>query len=523
MNVDRAANKFAKSFAAELAAVRFAREKREKTEVGAETLHVSSAGAALSELYETLRNASENAEENLLLIHAISRYFRRTFLLTGDATPENPAENLLTELTLAGYLKNDSVSLARVAEIDDLIREFSALRRRLLVKFSREIVERWANEPLAAAIENALRDHGDSVAFSDLGYDYFLEAIDFRKVFGKKPANYEATLFVAVSRVLLRQDDASIRLNLLNRYRISRGRAVDFAKFSVQLDRIFASPELDKLAHLVSRNGASFRILLATMNSDAKLSDHLTEEKSFLGPFDAAISASYAAVARAVNRGIVRSVIFLVITKFIIGVAAEVPFDFWAHGRVMWLPLTVNLLLPPLYMIALRLTLRMPGPRNRRALTADISRILFEPPATKPTISATSSRKFGAAYNFIYLLTVILVFGGVSWLLVNLAKFEWIHLLIFFIFISTASFLGFRLSRMIRDLEVGDEAQTSLSLARDFIYMPFVAVGSRVSAAYARVNIVSRFLDMFVELPLKTLLGFFRQWGKFLSSKKDDL
>jgi len=117
----------------------------------------------------------------------------------------------------------------------------------------------------------------------------------------------------------------------------------------------------------------------------------------------------------------------------------------------------------------------------------------------------------------------LVVFGGISWLLVRYANFEWIHLVIFFTFISTASFLGFRLSRQIREIEVGDEAQNSVTMLRDFVYMPFVAVGRRISEGYSKLNIVSRFLDMFVELPLKTILGFVRRWGSFLSAKKDDL
>ena len=69
--------------------------------------------------------------------------------------------------------------------------------------------------------------------------------------------------------------------------------------------------------------------------------------------------------------------------------------------------------------------------------------------------------------------------------------------------------------------EVGEEAQTSVTMIRDFFYMPFVAVGRRISETYAQFNIISRFLDMFVELPLKTILGFVRRWGSFLSAKKD--
>ncbi len=512
-------NDLALSFARELKYVRDAAEKRKIADDGREKLHVATTGAGLTELYETLRNASENAEENLLLMHAIRRFFKRSYLSTD--LPNDIGDELISELTLAGYLENDSVTLQTVAEISKIAKEYSALRSELLQKFPRDTADRWTLDPMSAAIEAKLRDHTENAIFTDLAYNYFLAAIDEKKLFGKKPASYEATLFIAVYRTLLKADPAAIRLNLLTRYQISLTAVVDFAKFNTSIDQILLSTEDDKLCHLISRNGAPFRILLRAMSSDEKLAEHLAEEKTFLGPFDQAISESYTTVNKNVNRGIVRSVIFLIITKFIIGIAAEVPYDLWIHGQIMWTALIVNLALPPLYMIALRLTLLMPDARNTRALNREISRILFAPIPAKPFLGKKEARNFGSGYNLIYGLMILAVFGGVAWLLIRYAGFEWIHLLIFFIFISTASFLGFRLSRSIREIEVGDEAQTSVTMMRDFVYMPFVAVGRRINETYSKINIVSHFLDMFVELPLKTILGFVRRWGSFLSAKKD--
>ncbi|MCL2037638.1 hypothetical protein FWG95_01375 [Candidatus Saccharibacteria bacterium] len=515
-------NDLALAFARELKFVRDAAEKQNLADDSLEKLHVATTGAGLTELYETLRNASENAEENLLLMHAIRRFFKRAYL-TPDFVSSDIGDELISELTLAGYLENDSVTLKTVTDISKEAREYSSLRDKILQKFPRDVADRWTLDPMSAAIEAKLRDHTKNAVFADLAYNYFLAAIDADKMFGRgnRPASYEATLFIAVQQTLLKADPAAIRLSLITRYQISKTHSVDFAKFNTSIDQIFDSPALDKLNHLIDRNGAPFRILHRAMASDEKLAEHLSSEKTFLGPFDQAISESYATVNKNVNRGIVRSVVFLIITKFIIGIAAEVPYDLWVHGAIKWTALIVNLALPPLYMIALRLTLFMPDVRNTRALNREISRILFAPVPEKPFLGKKKARVFGASYNLIYGLMILAVFAGVAWLLMRYAQFEWIHLVIFFIFISTASFLGFRLSRSIREIEVGDEAQTSVTMLRDFIYMPFVAVGRSISETYSKLNIVSRFLDMFVELPLKTILGFVRRWGSFLSAKKD--
>jgi hypothetical protein len=512
-------NKLANQFAHELQVVSQTRDHERAANERYEKLHIQTTGASLTYLYESLRNASENAEENLLLMRAIRRFFKRVYIAL-DRNLDNIGEELVTELTLAGYLENDSITLKTIGEISHLTRDYSALRTKLLEKFPREVADRWALDTMSAAIENKLRDHLVNAAFADLAYNYFLSAIDVKAVFGEKPASYEATLFVAVQQALLRADPAAIRLSLITRYQIHPNHPVQFAEFNVQIDYIMASPALKTLVHLIDRQGAPLRIALLAATNDDDAAKRLISEPAYSEQYNLAISESYKSVSKNINRGIVRSVIFLIITKFIIGIAAEVPYDIWVHGAVQWLPLIVNLLLPPLYMIALRLTLLMPTEGNTHALNREITRILFEPIPTKPFIKGRQ-KTFNTKWNFAYGLVIIAVFAGVTWLLVHYVHFEWIHLLIFFLFISTASFLGFRLSRQIREIEVGDEAQTSVTMIRDFLYMPFVAVGRRISETYSKINIVSHFLDMFVELPLKTILTFIRRWGSFLNDKKD--
>jgi hypothetical protein len=94
---------------------------------------------------------------------------------------------------------------------------------------------------------------------------------------------------------------------------------------------------------------------------------------------------------------------------------------------------------------------------------------------------------------------------------------------VFFTFLSTASFLGFRLSRQIRELEAMESSQDGITIIRDFLYIPFVVVGRWISEKYSRINIVAMMLDMVIELPMKTVLHLIRQWGAFIASKKDEL
>jgi hypothetical protein len=96
-----------------------------------------------------------------------------------------------------------------------------------------------------------------------------------------------------------------------------------------------------------------------------------------------------------------------------------------------------------------------------------------------------------------------------------------VHIAVFFLFFSAASFLGFRLSRLVRELEVVRETQNGFTFLRDLIYLPFVVLGRWMNEKYAKVNVVAVLLDMVIELPLKTVLRLVRQWNTFIDDRKD--
>ncbi|MCL1876788.1 hypothetical protein FWF74_02035 [Candidatus Saccharibacteria bacterium] len=515
----RAPNELTAKFANELVAIRNIQEVEKKQNEAVEKLHISTTGAILTGFYESLRKAGENTEENLLLTRAIRRFFKRLFLTQTNAGLKNSGDELITELTLAGYLKNDTIPLKTIAEIDQIINHYAVAYHKLYAKFSGEVANRWTLETLAVSVESKLVDHRIVTSFIDFAYNYFLKNIDREALFsGNPPASYEAMLFVAVQKIILKYDNPTIRTNLISRYQVSPSHTVNFAKLNAQIDQILDDPALNKISHTIDRNAAPFRIFLKILGTD-NLAKYLESEKALLSIFTPTINKTYLAIRKDVSRGIVRSAILLLIPKLFL-VAYDIHADMTRGGAINWLPLMVQLC-PVIYMFALRLTLFMPGANNSRALTRQITQILFDPIPKQPSIGRGRGRKFGVIYTVIYGMIIIAAFFGIGFVLWEFVGFYWLRILTFFIYISMASFLGFRLSRKIRDVEVGNETQNSLTALRDLIYMPFVVVGRSINKVYAQFNIVSTLLDMLVELPLKTILRLIRRWSSFLSDMKD--
>ena len=212
------ANQLALSYANELSSIRKAQASLSQPLDDDELLHVQTTGASLTELYESIRNASQNSEENLQLMHAINRYIERFFAVSNKNQLKDAGEILITDLTMAGYLANDSIHTSTVDRITDLLKQGVTLKKRLQKSYSKAQIERWVIQPLAARIENILRNHAKEQALANLAFNYFLSAIDIEKLAGERPATYEAILYMAVQKALLGSEEASIRLNLMDRY-----------------------------------------------------------------------------------------------------------------------------------------------------------------------------------------------------------------------------------------------------------------------------------------------------------------
>ena len=487
------------------------------------TVHIAETGGTLTAAYEQLRNAAEYAEEHLLLQRAIRRFYKRLFLLGDTKHIVNSGRELAIELTQAGYVDNDTLPESIVKQISSLAGTYykSYIHFYDRKNVTRQQAEDWTLAVLAVRIEWLIHNPAVTDAYVQFVHYYFMRHHQLAELFSVAPAEVETSLYAAIHRALLKSDNATVRSSLLEVYDKQPGAEKEFEAINRQIDALLLAPLTEKLYRYIDRKGAPLRVLRHMIESDDTLPHDLAKKDVFLSNFNAQVDKDYQAIAGRINRGIVKSVIFLIITKFLVGIAIEVPYDYLVAGTIIWLPLLINLAFPPIYMVLLRMTLMLPGEANTRRLTERIEQVLYEPPAAQ--LERKPSATFGVGYNVAYALVFMIVFGGVGYLLWSVFHFELLHLAIFFLFLSGASFLGFRLSRTIRELEAVGSDQNAITTVRDFLYMPFVVVGRYMSEKYAQVNIVALSLDMLIELPLKTILRLIRQWGDFIANKKDEL
>lgn len=497
-----------------------------------ETVHVPTVGSKLSTAYEQLRNASEYAEDNLLRQRAIRRYLKRVLSFHEHANTSHMAEELVTELTQAEYLPNDFTTKSDLKTMSDHIkRYYSAYWNYTKIEQSSEKrlkFQGWVLDVLSVRCEQVLHSKIRQLSFTHFVFTYLQPKLDMQKLVRANeaidPNDYSIVLYIAIQLAILKSDGASIRAALLDSYRQDIGLIHNFEAFNAKFDYLFDSKTVAYITRIVNRNGATLRMIYTGFyTDDAPISPQsFKSEDSLEYALRQHIEKEYDLLNTRLDKGIIKSITFLLITKSVIGLGIEVPYDLFVEGHILWLPLALNLFFPAVFIAVSRLTLSSPTSRNTDAIISHVQDMLFVEESAQTHVIRVPRSSPSAIFNSLYAVMFIVVFAALSYVLYRL-QFNIVQGIIFFIFLSTASFLAFRLSNQIREIEAIHLSQGSLALLRDVLYMPFIYVGQQISYRYSRVNIVATVLDILIELPLKTILRLVRQWTLFLNSKKDEL
>lgn len=493
----------------------------ETLQSGDARIDVPTSGKLVASAYEQLRNAAEYSEEHLLLQRAIKRFYRRNSIVLRRAS-KGLSQELVTELILAGYLHNGVVSVSAAKEFDHILEDYlHALESVKKQGVGSETATKWVLACLATDIENKLRPHMRSRAFMAVTFQHFLRAID-REQFKEKEdyRDFELCLYIAIHQSILKSDIDIIRADIRSMYEVEPRQTDVFIRLNQQIDHLFGGDLTVELRRMVGANGAPFRVLKAMVTSRSDLPELLEDRGRFLEAFRWQISQEYSSLEKRLDTALIKSIVFIFITKMLIGIGLEIPYDLLIHGYIAWLPLIVNLVAPPLYMALLRFSVSMPRKSHAEELTFAIDGSLYG--AESKMLVYRPKRTIGYGRQLVY--TVVF---GVPIALVFVAlyalHFNWLQMIIFFVFFSTASSLAFRLNSQARELEMSHRSSGLLASIRDFIQMPFIVMGQWLSGKYQQFNFISRLLDLIIELPLKVVLKLVRQWIRFFDEQREQL
>ncbi len=489
-------------------------------------INVAGVGSVVSAAYEQLRNAAEYTQEHLLSQGAIRRFYQRNLSFHKNPEVTKPlSEELVIELTQAGYIKNNCQPYEVLEKIQAaILKDYGNFERMINAGIAHNKAQNIALDLMSVNTEKIISDDSSLKSYLQFAFQHYKATLDrsmFLNASGKE-SDFDICLYVAIHKALLKSDLANVRSDVLDLYNFPDTDIKAYYSFHKNVDKYFVSELTEELTRYIKKYGAPLRVIKSMIEKNVHTPELLGDSQRFMRTYEAQINADYQAAKHKLNEGVIKSIVFLIITKGIISLAIEIPYDFIAAGAIAVLPLTINVLTPIIFMILVRIGLKMPGSTNTKALMAYVEDMLYSEETRITLLAKRRKPKYSFGFKIVYALMFLIVFGAVT---VCLASWEFnvVQGVIFFIFLATASFLGFRLSHIVRDLELVTVRQGFFAAIRDFLCLPFILLGQWLSDKYQKINVTTLILDTIVELPLKTVLRLIRQWTGFINEKKDEI
>lgn len=492
-----------------------------------ERISVNPVVSKFASWYEKLRNVMEYRDDEMMLRAAIERILRRMLLLGGNA--KTTARPLVRELIWARYLPDDEVPEAIVGLVEKSIDLH--LKLRILVIQRHKIPENELNELIyqlmSSDIETVLKPNHEKDTIANFMYHVLKDDVVIQD---DTEQTRDAQVYLAIRKAFAKDDLAFLRYHLLQLYfgklteQSIQKIAADFMHGYQEIIKEMKYLRKENIFTFVKRRTAVFLILEDVFRSHrGRIRELVADREELEKAIYNACDEKYHSTGSKVQRAVIRSIFFILLTKVIFAFGVEGTYDKLMYGHILWIPLGINTIVPPFLMFIVSLFIRTPGSSNTMRIYNSMKILLtVENPrlgdvlkikkrAVKPNILFTS----------LWVLAFIISFGAIVYVL-HFLQFNYVSIAVFIFFVAIVSFMSYRISLTAHLYQMG-EKQGILTPFIDFFFMPVVQVGQRLTMNISRINFLLFIFDFFIEAPFKLLFVFFEQWFVFLHAKREEL
>lgn len=503
----------------------------EASQSSSEGLRVNPIVSELASWYEKLRNAMDYRDDEVVLRAAIERILKRRHFYGGNG--KTIASPLLRELIWARYFPDGSFNEQRVNEVQQIIDLYLTLRNKILTlhKIDENMINTLMYHLISSHLTYSLSPNIKGETMANFMFHVMKDSIALED---DPVATRNVQVFIATRRAFAKDDIALIHYHLFIQY---FGKptfdsidsiAQNFTQGYGEIQKQLKYPLRHKIFSFIKRNTPSFLILEEVLlRNSQNIQSLVNDEERLRSEIITVCQEKYTTIRSKVTRAIIRSLIFLVLTKTVVALSIEGTFESIVYGEIMWTNIILNIVIPPVLLATASLFIRTPGEDNTQVIVKQIQTLLFAPePKLTRTISLNriSKKKKSILYpvfSVLWIVAFFASFGLVIWGL-NKMHFNIISQIIFIFFLTIVCFLIYRIYQTAHTFTVVRK-QTILTPIIDFLFLPIARVGRYITEGVSHVNIFLVLLDLLIEAPFKGLFSFFEQWFMFLHAKREYL
>lgn len=497
----------------------------EQKQYAKEGVHPSVSGTVslLAVLYEKARNAVEFRAEHLVRRASIERILKRRILLNGGSS--TIAENLILELLWAKYIDSSLVDDAKIAEIQRIIERYLTLKHHASWETMLELASSEIEETLVSARRREALTN------------FFYQAVRPKIVLLHVEERFvNMQTYIGIERAYNQADQPLLLYHLMKMiqpewFTLSAAEAP--AQASTLLTNLslisqnLIEPIGEPLSRFIRKHVPPFLLIrdfFLEVNDPRSVIEKPEEFEKKLAEL---ASVRYQEIGIKVRRAMIRSIIYIFLTKMIFAFALEAPFDIYIAKKISYLSLAINTIFPPVLLFLVAGLIGVPGAENTKRLIGRITKIFYHFDELKDEIDVFTTEKeirrpvLTTVFSLFYLATFLISFGLISFVLTKL-EFSIASQLIFVFFVTLVSFFAYRIRASAKEYDMG-ERQGFLSPLVDFFFLPVLRVGHILSREIAKINIFIFLFDFILEAPLKVIFEVAEEWIRFVRTKKDEI
>ena len=496
-----------------------------------EVISVDETIAKAASVYEVIRNTLEYDEVHRLRRNAIRRILRRR--LEPDEDMNEVARELLNELIWARYLPNKQVHEDRIKDVAKVLKKYRQMFIELGQMSDTGDLYEWILDLMSTELEYLLIPPIEQEALATYAYNEFKDRIKWKSKL-IKPSEREMQLYLVIHRTVLRSNLATLRYRVMLLFYPDWSKASEnlieevvsnLKKVHQSVEAQINHPGLDSLSRLVRRYVIMFNVLHDVIaNNPEKAPTVLSDKASLKQAVDKAAKKRYKDFHTRLRRGVIRAVIFLFITKMLLALLIEFPYDVVIIQTENFIPLITNVVFFPILLMIIGATVTIPQKKNTDKIITSMHSLLYNE-GELPLIYRTKRpwrSTLGHIFDLLYLAMFVVSYGLIASLLYSL-DFNTLSIVIFLFFLSLVVFFGVKLRMGKRDLLIVDKRSGILSTLVDFYFLPIIRVGRWMALRAPRINVFLFFLDYIVEAPFKMAIAMIEGWLAFIREKKEEI
>ncbi len=510
-----------------------ARDKIVKKE-GEELIRVNIMTSAVALMYEKIRTIIDYQEEHLLRKSAVFRILKRRFLESRDYL--KISEHVIKEIVSAGYLENNKYPESKINEVAKVIEKYdmlySGVEEHKGLGTALNLYD-WILGIASCEIEETMVPANKEKVFVRFMYEEMKNRAEIiSDTMTEEEKNLQ--LYLAVNRSLVKSDKPMLEFLILklwhpdwqDNYQVFLPQFIDqISTIKQDIDKQINHRLTNRLLGFCRRYATMVIILRDLIYQDLKGAGDLAQDQKLLdSKIREMCQQKYSITKRRLRTHIWRAIIYVFLTKMLLALILEIPFDMYILHTFSWTAAIVNITFPPLLMILIATTIRTPSEKNTQAMINGIEDLLSGKAGEVQYIRETKRRNWftWSLFHLVYLISFIVPFALIIYFLIQI-HFSYLSILLFLMFASVVSFFGVRIRGLARELIVLKKRENISGEIFDFFTLPFIRMGRFLSLNFSRINIFIFIFDFMIEAPLKIILQAIEEWLAFFKEKKEDI